>query len=68
MPARKRQPSKDTAEAESAATYKKLNRKEREIMIEYWRNGGWTYAQITAAFEAGVTEEEYRRAEAAREA
>lgn len=68
MPARKKQPVEDTAEAEPAATYKKLNRKEREIMIEYWRNRCWTYKQITAKFEAGVTEEEYRRAEAAREA
>lgn len=36
-----------------------LNREKREQLIQWWRSQGWTYDQITAKFEAGVTEAEY---------
>jgi hypothetical protein len=36
-----------------------LNREKREQLIQWWRSQGWTYEQITAKFEAGVTEAEY---------
>lgn len=39
-----------------------LNRSKREELIQYWRSKGWTYDQITAKFEAGVTEAEYEEA------
>ena len=36
-----------------------LNREKREQLIQWWRSQGWSYEQITAKFEAGVTEAEY---------
>lgn len=36
-----------------------LNREKREQLIKWWRSQGWSYEQITAKFEAGVTEAEY---------
>lgn len=36
-----------------------LNREKREQLIQWWRSQGWSYDQITAKFEAGVTEAEY---------
>ena len=39
-----------------------LNKAKREELIQYWRSKGWSYDQITAKFEAGVTEAEYEEA------
>ena len=39
-----------------------LNKAKREELIQYWRSKGWAYDQITAKFEAGVTEAEYEEA------
>lgn len=36
-----------------------LNREKREQLIQWWRSQGWSYDEITAKFEAGVTEAEY---------
>ena len=45
-----------------------LNREKREQLIQWWRSQGWTYDQITAKFEAGVSEEEYAECKKAWEA
>lgn len=50
--------SQAAAEVESPA-FKKLKTSERELLIKWWRDHGWTYEKIVAKFEAGITEEEY---------
>ncbi len=56
-------PEKKTTSKKPAAEEKaqpiKLNREQREKLIQIWRHFGWPYAKIVAKFESGVTQEEY---------
>lgn len=51
--------TKKTTENQSKPAELPLNREKREQLIQWWRSQGWSYDQITAKFEAGVTEAEY---------
>lgn len=60
-PKEQQQPKVSQATKTAVSPEKHLNRAERNKLIEWWRDCGWTYKRITDKFAEGITEEEYAK-------